>query len=156
MVLVPGILRLSEAVSLAMHAMVYLAASGTATRRSAKEIARDLRVSEHHLSKVLQRLSRAGLVVSYRGPRGGFTLARPDITLFDVYRAIEGDLPSDDCLFAKRVCRGARCILGSVIKDVNRDVTAHLRNTKLSDLCDVYQSSSGLEPRGPDRRSGGD
>jgi Rrf2 family protein len=43
--------------------------------------------------KQLQQLSRAGLVVSVPGPRGGFRLARPleDITLLDVVEAIEGD-----------------------------------------------------------------
>lgn len=140
---------------MAMHAMVYLAAAGMATRRSTKEIARDLRVSEHHLSKVLQRLSKARLVAGCRGPRGGFKLARADITLLDVYRAIEGDLPSDDCLLAKRVCRGTDCILGSVIKDVNRHVMAHLRNTRLSDLSYVYASKERDGRDGEEHRHNG-
>ena len=41
---------------------------------STKEIAATLQRSENHLSKVLQRLTRAGFILSIRGPQGGFRL----------------------------------------------------------------------------------
>ncbi|GIG60020.1 transcriptional regulator [Longispora fulva] len=45
-----------------------------------------------YLNKQLQALSRAGILTSTPGPRGGFHLARPaeEITLLDVVTAIEG------------------------------------------------------------------
>ena len=76
-----NLLRISDAASLGLHTMGLLA--GRSTRLSTQEIARSLGASEHHLAKVMQRLAKMGLVVSTRGPQGGFVLSRPpaEITL---------------------------------------------------------------------------
>jgi Rrf2 family protein len=52
-----------------------------------------------YLNKQLQQLSRAGLLTSTPGPRGGFRLARPldRITLLDVVEAIEGGTEAFQC-----------------------------------------------------------
>ena len=68
------ILKMSEAVSIALHASALLA-SDPGTKLSNKQIAGRLHVSEAHLSKVLQRLVKVGLVRSMKGPKGGFVLA---------------------------------------------------------------------------------
>jgi len=137
-----NLLRVSEAASLAMHATVLLAASPDRALTTS-QIATVLGVSEAHLSKVLQRLGRAGLVRSTRGPRGGFSLTRPSdqITLLEVYEAIEGIVVPATCLFDTAICRGDRCILGGLIAEVNDHVRDYLGRTRLSDVTDVV---SGL------------
>ena len=134
-------IRISEAASLAMHAMAYLAGASNEVRCSTKKIAAVLNASEHHLSKVLQRLVRAGLLHSIRGPTGGFTIRRaPDeISLLDVLKAIEGSAGLRNCLFPRRICKGEKCILGSLIETHNKQLLEHLRSTTLSELMDVYQ-----------------
>jgi len=136
----PNLLRVSEAASLALHAMVFVAGESDGPV-STPQIAESLAVSEAHLSKVLQRLAQMGLVRSVRGPKGGFVLARPDskITLLNVYEAIEGRLTVSRCLFAKPVCNG-HCILGGLLGEVNQRVRDHLAKTTLSQLHDVYGS----------------
>ena len=62
-------IKISEASSLAIHAMVFLAAK-PGEKLSTSYIASEIKVSEAHLSKVLQRLNKVGLVVSSRGPSG--------------------------------------------------------------------------------------
>jgi len=133
-----GALRMSEATTLALHTMAYLAANPGDTA-SAREMAEAFRASEAHLAKVLQRLGKVGLVHSTRGPRGGFTLGRnPEgITLLDVYEAIEGPLAVTGCLFDPPICAGTTCILGGLTLSVNRQVRDHLKNTRLSDLTAV-------------------
>ncbi len=128
------LLKISEAVSLALHTMSYLAALGTA-RASTHKIASDLGVSEAHLAKVMQRLGRGGLVNSYRGPRGGFALARPPekITLMDIYEAVEGPLAVRNCLLEQPVCSG-RCILGDLLTRVSEQTREYFANTTLADL----------------------
>ncbi len=66
----PGILNISEATSLAIHAMIYIEANSN-RKVSTKEIAVEFDASEAHLSKVLQRLVRSGYVKSVRGPKQG-------------------------------------------------------------------------------------
>lgn len=134
-----NILKISEAASLAMHACTYLAAQN-GEKVSTREIAGILDASEHHLAKVMQRLTRAGLVNSVRGPKGGFRLARnPEkITLLEIYEAIEGDFLPSNCLLTTKVCRGEKCILGNLLKTLNREVMDYLKGTKLSEIDHIY------------------
>ena len=67
------VLKISEACSIAIHAMLVLATNADKTLL-ARDIASILHVSESHLQKVLQRLVRSSLVSSVRGPNGGFYL----------------------------------------------------------------------------------
>lgn len=130
-----NVLKISEALSLALHSMAFLMANHDRLVPT-REIASMLGVSEHHLSKVLQRLSHAGLVRSVRGPGGGARLGRDgnSITLLDIYETVEGPLSPSKCLFAAPACNGGMCILGGLLENVNREVITYLKNTRLSEL----------------------
>ena len=134
-----NILRISEAASLALHTAVLLATTPDHLTTT-KEIAHTLKVSEAHLSKVLQRLSRAGLVRPIRGPRGGFMLTKiaNKITLQEVYEAVEGPLPPANCLLGDPICDQHGCILGGLLETTNRRVREYLSTTRLSQLTSVY------------------
>jgi Rrf2 family protein len=134
-----NILKISEAASLALHAVAYLA-DRTNEKLSNKDIAAAIKVSEAHLSKVMQRLNKAGIVRSIRGPKGGFTLAKDPVEtrLLDVYEAIEGPLPNNYCLIGSPVCAGDKCILGDLLGNLNNEVRDYLEKTRLSDLTEVF------------------
>ena len=134
-------MRISDAASLALHAAVLLAARPAETV-STREMAEVLPVSEAHLAKVMQRLAKAGLVQSTRGPGGGFRLGRSaeSITLLEVYEAVEGRLESSECLLSSRVCEPGQCILGGLLEDVNRRVREYLSATRLSQLTEAFAS----------------
>ncbi len=128
-------LRLSEAASLALHTMVLLA-DHPARQLSTREIADRLQVSEAHLSKVLQRLARLGLVRSERGPKGGFLLAKQpgEINLLEIYESIEGPLQETHCFKNTRICTEASCIFGGLLGEFNHRVRDYLAATRLPDL----------------------
>ena len=134
-------LKISDAASLALHAMVFLAANPK-RRLAAGEIASELHVSEAHLAKVMPRLAKADLVDSVRGPGGGFILARPasQIRLLDAYEAIEGKIEANHCLLGRKSCGAKRCILGGLVGVVNARVKDYLAETRLSKLSDVFGS----------------
>lgn len=115
--------------------MVFLASCPDRSQTTRK-IAGTFSVSETHLSKVLQRLARAGLVKSIRGPRGGFSLGRPgeSIHLLEVFELIEGNLTQDDCLLGTRVCTGENCIFGGFPGRISREFREYLARTRLTDL----------------------
>ncbi|MBI5546065.1 MAG: Rrf2 family transcriptional regulator [Deltaproteobacteria bacterium] len=129
-----GVIHISEAANLALHTMILMASAPERPLRvnQATEV---LPVSENHLAKVLQRLGRAGLVSSVRGPRGGFSLARPlaKITLLEVYEAIEGPLPTHYCLLGKPRCEGP-CVLGGFVEKSTLEFKELLERTCLSDV----------------------
>ena len=129
-----GIIKISEASSLALHAAVMLAGKEE-ERLSVTDIAEELNVSYDHLSKVLQRLARANIVISTRGPKGGFTLSRPaeEIKLIEIYEVIEGPFTSTGCILPKGVCFGSKCILGDLLGRINVEVYDYLCGTTLTD-----------------------
>lgn len=134
-----GMLRISEAASLALHAMGLMAQ--TRRRWSNEELAGRLRASVHHLAKVMQRLVKAGVIRSVRGPHGGFELVRaPEtISLVDIYEAVEGPLPAPDCLLGEPLCRGGDCMLGDLLHSVHNQVHHYLSNTTLAHMAGGLQ-----------------
>ena len=86
--------------------------------------------------------SRAGLVRSVRGPKGGFGLGKSpaEITLLDVYESIDGPLRSETCLLGRPICGGKRCILGRLLVSVNQQVHRKLATAKLSELATGFWS----------------
>lgn len=131
----PCALRISEAASLAMHALGYLA-HREVRPVPVREIASRFEISEAHLSKVMQRLVKVGLLISARGPRGGFVLSRSpgSITLLEIYEAIEGPFEPDQCLLSAAICDGESCILGRIVLEANRMLRNRLQGTTLQEV----------------------
>jgi Rrf2 family protein len=124
--------RISEAASLGIHAMALLASDEPATV-SARKLAKQLNASEAHLAKVLQRLTKARLLRSTRGPSGGFSLRRSpgEISLLQVYEAIEGPIGRNTCLFERPICDGKHCVFGGLLSTVSEQVRNYLGSTTL-------------------------
>jgi Rrf2 family protein len=85
-------MRMSEGVEWAVHSCLVLVWLGDAEPVPTGRLAATFELPPAYLNKQLQALSKAGIVTSTPGPRGGFRLARPpeDISLLDVVTAIEG------------------------------------------------------------------
>jgi Rrf2 family protein len=134
------VLRISDAASMALHTMAVLAADPE-RYHSAREIARKLAVSEAHLAKVLQRLGRAGLVKSVRGPKGGFKLGRggDKVTLLHVYEAVDGPFRPESCLMEKKTCSGSDCIMGPLLELCSTSMREYLKGRSVSELIGLYE-----------------
>jgi len=122
-----------------MHAMG-LIASTTAGSLSVRSIAAHFKISQAHLSKVLQRLAKVGLLTSARGPKGGFSLVRPadQVTLLEVFEAIEGPMAPTRCLFGEPICDGRDCILGRAMVEANDLLYDRLSTTTLAELAHIF------------------
>ena len=129
------IFKLTEGANLALHAMMLLADSPENSRDTAT-MAKELEASAHHLSKVMQRLQRAGMVTSIRGPRGGFRLASDPktVTLLDVYAAVEGDMEIHSCLMGRPICEHPNCPLGAAIGKAGKEFRDILKKTTLAQV----------------------
>lgn len=112
------IVHLSEAASLAIHSMVLIAKSDT--HINVNMIAREMGASRNHLAKVLQQLVKHNYLKSVRGPSGGFVLnVKPsEITLLDIYQAIEGKIETPECPLDRQICPFDKCLLGGMVKNV--------------------------------------
>lgn len=131
-----GLLRLSDAYTLAFHAITYMAAQRDGRPVAVTEMAGTFHVSQAHLSKVLQRLAKLGLLVSRRGPRGGFSLGRQatDVTLLEIHEAIDGPLPKHSCLLGRSLCAKGSCVMAELVRTMSQQFREHMAKTRLSDV----------------------
>ena len=88
-------MRFSKKVEYALIAMVEMAQqSGYSELVTARSLSKEYRIPPEILSKVLQKLTRIGLLQSVQGIKGGYTLAKPvdQINLLEVVESIDGPL----------------------------------------------------------------
>jgi Rrf2 family protein len=90
-----NMVRLSKKVEYGLIAIRHIAARSSGEVVTAKEIAVEYKIPYELLAKVLQRLTKAGLIMSHQGVRGGYSLSRrPDeIPVSEIIHAIEGTAP---------------------------------------------------------------
>jgi len=126
------ILKISEAAILGLHAMIMIA-DNIDRMVSTREIATAFNASETHLSKVMQRLVKAGYLKSVRGPGGGFVLIRKpeDINLMEIYELFEGALSVNGCMFQTPLCSSENCVFGGLLDNINNIITGYLKSTDL-------------------------
>jgi len=126
------IFALSEASSIAIHSMVLIARADVSM--NAVKIAEFTGFSKNHIAKVLQRLVKSDLLKSVRGPSGGFSMKKDpkELTLLDIYQAIEGPIELNDCPLAYEICNFERCLMGNVINKLTSEFRKFLEEQTLS------------------------
>ena len=127
---------LSEAASLALHGMALIANANQDEMINVKTMADASQSSEAHLAKVMQRLVRAGILDSVRGPRGGFRLAKPPekITLLAICEVIEGKLDFEGCPAGKSKCPLNRCLFTGFIAETGAAFREYLAKVTIADV----------------------
>ena len=98
---------LSHTSKYAIRALIYLELFSSPQKKlGIKHIAQKLDIPSPFLGKILQKLVRDQLLVSSKGPNGGFYLKRPaiDITLMEVIETIDGEDIFDKCVIRTTSC----------------------------------------------------
>ena len=87
-------MRASQQLKYAIYGVFDLAYHGADRPIAIQEIGGRQAIPVRYLEQIFQKLRRGGLVVSKRGPGGGYQLARPapEISLADVITAVQGAL----------------------------------------------------------------
>ena len=118
-------LKLTKKADYGLIAMRHLAEHADLGACSAKDLAEMYGIPQEALAKILQRLTRAGLLVSQYGTNGGYALARDPrrITAFEVIRAIDGPLFMTSCSAAVEDCdQSDRCTVREPLRRVSRSI----------------------------------
>lgn len=140
-----GILKISESVSLGIHAMVILTLYKDKMNFT-KEIAKILDVSEAYLAKILQQLVKAGFVKSIRGPKGGFILKEgcESTKLIEIYKLLEGSLKVDQCGCRSESCT-QYCSLNGLINSINTQLVEYFENTAVIDIINSHSENGKIK-----------
>jgi len=99
-------MQLTRAADYAVRVMIHLAEQPLGSVVRLRTLAGAVDVPESFLGKVLQTLTRSGLMISRRGPDGGFELVPSSMqaTILDVISAVDGPVQLNTCLGEKGCC----------------------------------------------------
>jgi Rrf2 family protein len=132
-------LRLTKKADYGLMALKFLAEHAEMPSLSAKDIAEAYGIPAQLLAKILQRLTKAGLLRSHAGTNGGYALSRvpEDITAFEVISAIDGPLFITSCATGPRGCDLTdSCTIKEPLRKVNESISDVLKAIRVSDLCE--------------------
>jgi Rrf2 family protein len=131
--------RLSKKVEYGLIAIRHIAADANGGVVTAREIARCYSIPYEMLAKVLQKLTKAGLVVSHHGVRGGYRLAgkASEVPVSSIINAIEGSGP----MIARCLSDGPDscvvypvCTIKSPLTKVQANIERAFDSMKLSEI----------------------
>lgn len=117
---------------------------------SAKEIAAAYGIPTPLLSKVLQTLTRGGLLLAAHGTNGGYRLARlPEaITALEVVRAIDGPVILTSCFTQQGGCyQSGKCSVREPLRKIHEGILDLLGNITIAGI--AQDSPAAAEPLGP-------
>jgi Rrf2 family iron-sulfur cluster assembly transcriptional regulator len=107
-----------------------------------REIAKELDLSFHFLTKIFQQLTESGILKSYRGPTGGVALARPgrEISLLDVVESLEGAGLFSECMLGLVHCDDRHpCPLHEVWRRQREELRRMLEGATLQEFAEQVQ-----------------
>ncbi len=120
-----------------LQAMLYLAAKTTDGPMLQRDISDGLDIPSDFLGKVLQSLSRNGLVSSQKGRHGGFRLAKPaqDISPLEIINAIDGPTVLHECVMGFPGCHDdSPCPVHQQWGGIRQEITEMLQTQSLQQL----------------------
>lgn len=122
----------------ALRIMLDLAVRFNGSYISLKDIANRQEISDKYSEQIINQLSKAGLVKSIRGSRGGYMLAKKpeEYTVGEILRVMEGTLSPVPCLDegAEPCSREHLCVTNDVYKRIKEAIDNVVDNITLYDL----------------------
>jgi Rrf2 family transcriptional regulator, iron-sulfur cluster assembly transcription factor len=129
---------LSKSSEYGLRALLYLVGNSSGQEYvSIRELSEQLDISFHFLTKILQSLTHAEILISYRGPNGGIAFKIPPekIMLSDVVRVLEGDDFFNTCLLGLPGCGAqAPCPMHQFWKEIRGALKQEFENTSLASM----------------------
>lgn len=141
----------------AVRALIYLARHQNQGTVLSSRIAKDENIPAPFLAKILGTLAIAKIVVSSRGPKGGFKLNVPpeDLTLMEITTKFGTPDAVTDCLIGDGECvEGASCPIHKKWSESKKQIMKFLQTTTLADISKAEQIHSKLitiEQKIPDK-----
>lgn len=130
-------IRLSRITDYGIVLMAHLAERETGSPHNAREVAAEAQLPLPVASKILKSLARQGLLVSHRGVKGGYSLARApeQISAAEMIAALEGPIGLTECSVHPGQCaQEPSCHVREPWQRINQVVRSALAKITLADL----------------------
>jgi len=146
------VVRLGKLTDYGLVLMTCIARTQGATLRTARDLAKESRLPLSTVSKLLKELLQSGLLVSHRGTKGGYVLAREpqQISVLEIIAAIEGPMALTQCSTdVTGLCSlESDCPIKSNQQIINQAIRGVLEKVTLSDLAHPLQLTPLRDARG--------
>lgn len=142
-------MQFTRASDYAVRVLAYLTnANGSVSRSQA--IAGATGIPESFLAKILGQLTRAGMVRSHRGSRGGFSLAADarTLSLLEVVEAMEGPVRVTLCVTPESCKYVEKCPIQRAWAEAESSIRESLRSSKIADLARECRGAQLFDPTG--------
>jgi Rrf2 family protein len=136
-------MQLNQATDYAFRVIIHLTQLNKGELDNAQTIAERQNIPAGFLQKIMRSLTKGGLVKSYRGVDGGFSLAKAaeDISLLDVITAMEGPIDLQRCLKEQESCsKGCanRCPVHASLAVIQTDFKQALGKVNFASLAENF------------------
>jgi Rrf2 family protein len=134
-------MRLSTQSRYGVRAIFDIAYNSEGLETQVKEISRRQGISQRYLEQIFQKLKRAGIVGSKRGPSGGYFLNKKpdDITVGEIIRITEGSITPVLCVNpedSSQPCeRSGECVTRIIWNGAGKRLTEYFDSVTIKDLC---------------------
>ena len=134
-------MRLSTQSRYGVRAIFDIAYNSEGLETQVKDISRRQGISQRYLEQIFQKLKRAGIVGSKRGPSGGYFLSKKpeDITVGEVVRVTEGGLVPVLCVnpedSTKPCERSGECVTQVIWNEAGKRLRDYFDSVTIRDLC---------------------
>lgn len=138
-------MQLTQATDYSFRVVLYLAGLEPDVVVTAKDIADHEEIPMRYLLKTLRSLVKAGILRSFRGPEGGYALAKEpkDISLLDVVEAVEGPIAINRCFMQADYCSkhwAHVCPVHQVLGEIQHKLAQDLAQHNFGDLLTRYRN----------------
>ncbi len=129
-------MRLTRASSYALHAVVFMATQKQGKPIPSHIVAQARGIPERFLLKVLKPLVSARVLVSVKGPNGGYRLSRPAsaVTMLEIVEAVDGPIRGQSPLSEEESDSSLNRKLEAICKQGAAQIRRQLEKIRLADL----------------------
>ena len=129
-------IRLTRQTDYGIVLLSRFAAAPQAVVHNAREVAAEAHLPLPMVSKILKKLAREGLLVSLRGVKGGYSLARPaaSITVAEAIDALEGPIAMTACTGSRSCRHEEHCGVRGNWQKINQALREALESLTLLDM----------------------
>ncbi len=138
-------LKLTKKADYGLMALKFLAEHPERIALSAKDVADAYGIPAQLLAKILQQLTKSGLLKSHAGMNGGYALAREarTISAYEVILAIDGPFFITSCSKGKTGCElTTNCTIKEPLARVNDTIAGVLKSISIQDLAEHEQPAA--------------
>ncbi len=136
-------MRLSTQSRYGVRAIFDIAYHSEGLETQVKDISRRQGISQRYLEQIFQKLKKAGIIGSKRGPSGGYFLKKKpeDIAIGEIVQITEGDINPVRCVNAedsRQTCeRSGECVTQMVWNEAGKRLRDYFNSVTIRDLCNL-------------------